>query len=85
MGARWADAPRASPRVPDRVVRNGGGRRVGQTLGMVGVILILIALVIVLPVVFILTGGVIAVILGHSFRKEGEYRNEDSELIELNV
>jgi len=58
---------------------------VGQTHGMVGVILVLIALLIALPVAFILTGGVIAVILGHSLRKEGEYRNEDSELIDLNI
>jgi hypothetical protein len=62
-----------------------GRAPVGQTQDMFGVIVILIALVLVLPVVFILTGGVVAVILGHSLRKEGEYRHEDSELIDLNV
>jgi hypothetical protein len=71
--------------LPDEVQNPAATDGVGQTQGMVGVILILIALVIVLPVVFIVTGGVIAVILGHSLRKEGEYRNEGSELTELNI
>ena len=52
---------------------------------MIGVIIILVALVVALPVAFILTGGVIAVILGHSLRMEGEYLNEGSELIDLNA
>lgn len=47
--------------------------------------LIIIALVIVIPVAVIITGGVISVLLGHSLRMEGEYRNEDSELLDLNV
>ena len=34
---------------------------------------------------FIITGGVLSVVLGHSLRKEGEYRHEGSELIETNV
>jgi hypothetical protein len=50
-----------------------------------GPILIILALVILIPVGVIITGGVIAVILGHSLRQEGEYRNEDSELLDLNV
>jgi hypothetical protein len=52
---------------------------------MIGPLLIVVALVVVLPVVFIITGGVIAVLLGHSLTKEGEYLNEGSELIDLNV
>lgn len=52
---------------------------------MFGVVLILLALIVVLPVVFIVTGAVISVVLGHSLRMEGEYRNEGSELIDLNV
>jgi hypothetical protein len=52
---------------------------------MLGPLLIILALVVVIPVGVIITGGVISVILGHSLRMEGEYRNEDSELLELNV
>jgi hypothetical protein len=52
---------------------------------MIGPLLIIVALVVVLPVVFIITGGVLAVILGQSLTKEGEYLNEGSELIDLNV
>jgi hypothetical protein len=52
---------------------------------MLGPVLIIIALVIAIPVGVIISGGVLAVILGHSMRMEGEYRNEDSELLELNA
>ena len=57
----------------------------GQTDPMIGPLLIIVALVVVLPVAFIITGGVLAVLLGHSLTKEGEYLNEGSELIDLNV
>jgi hypothetical protein len=57
----------------------------GQTDPMIGPLLILVALLVVLPVAFIITGGVLAVILGQSLSKEGEYLNEGSELIDLNV
>lgn len=56
----------------------------GQTVEM-GPLLIVITLLVVIPVAVIITGAVIAVLLGHSLRKEGEYRNEGSELTELNV
>jgi hypothetical protein len=56
-----------------------------QTATMLGPLLIVVALVIAIPVAVIITGGVISVILGHSLRMEGEYRNEDSELLDLNV
>jgi hypothetical protein len=52
---------------------------------MFGAILMLVALLVVLPVAFIVTGGLLSVILGHSLRMEGEYRNEDSEYLPLNV
>ena len=52
---------------------------------MIGPLLIIVTLVVVLPVVFIITGGVLAVIMGQSLSKEGEYLNEGSELIDLNV
>ena len=57
----------------------------GQTDPMIGPLLIIVGLVVVLPVAFIITGGVLAVILGQSLSKEGEYLNEGSELIDLNV
>jgi hypothetical protein len=57
----------------------------GQTEPMIGPLLIIVGLVVVLPVAFIITGGVLAVILGQSLSKEGEYLNEGSELIDLNV
>lgn len=57
----------------------------GQTDPMIGPLLIVVTLVVVLPVAFIITGGVLAVILGQSLSKEGEYLNEGSELIDLNV
>ena len=57
----------------------------GQTDRMIGPLLIIVGLVVVLPVAFIITGGVLAVILGQSLSKEGEYLNEGSELIDLNV
>jgi hypothetical protein len=60
------------------------GTGFGQTVHM-GPLLIVIALVIAIPVAVIITGGVVSVILGHSLRMEGEYRNEDSELLDLNV
>jgi len=58
---------------------------VGQTEPMIGPLLIIVTLVVALPVAFIITGGVISVILGQSLYKEGEYLNEGSELIDLNV
>lgn len=58
---------------------------IGQTASMLGPILIVITLVIAIPVGVIISGGVATVILGHSLRMEGEYCNEGSELIDLNV
>jgi hypothetical protein len=65
------------------MVRTWAG--LGQTDAMIGPLLIVVALVVVLPVGFIIFGGVLAVILGQSLSKEGEYLNEGSELIDLNV
>lgn len=58
---------------------------VRQTRAVLGALIILVALLVVLPVSFIVTGGVLSVILGHSLRKEAEYRHEGSELLETNV
>ena len=51
---------------------------------MIGPLLIVVTLLLVLPVAFIITGGVLSVVLGQSLSKEGEYLNEGSELIDLN-
>ncbi len=56
----------------------------GQTEAMLGPLIIVVVLVVALPVGFIITGGVLSVVLGQSLTKEGEYLNEGSELIELN-
>ena len=56
-----------------------------QTHCVLGAIIIIVALLVVLPVSFIITGGVLSVVLGHSLRKEGEYRHEGSELLETNI
>ena len=56
-----------------------------QTQSVLGALIILVTLFVVLPVGFIITGGVLSAVLGHSLRKEGEYRHEGSELIETNV
>lgn len=52
---------------------------------MIGGIVIAVVLLLVLPVAFIITGGILSVILGQSLSKEGEYLNEGSELIQTNV
>lgn len=62
-----------------------GGSRLGQTVTMLGPLLIIIGLLVVLPISFFVIGTVLSVLLGHSLRMEGEYMNEGSELIELNA
>ena len=52
---------------------------------MLGPILIVVALLVVLPISFFAIGTVLSVLLGHTLRKEAEYMNEGSELIELNT
>ena len=58
---------------------------VRQTHLMLGPIIIIAVLLVVLPLSFFLIGTILSVVLGHSLRKEGEYMNEGSELIELNT
>ena len=56
-----------------------------QTVQMLGPLLIVVGLLVVLPISFFVIGTIISVVLGHTLRKEGEYMNEGSELIELNA
>lgn len=51
---------------------------------MAGAVLMVIALVIVLPVLTIASGGVLAGLIGASLKRNGEKTHEGSELIELN-
>ncbi len=52
---------------------------------MIGGLIIAVVLLAILPVVFIITGGVIAVILGQTLSKDVGYLHEGSELVELNT
>mgnify|MGYP000055228916 CR=1 FL=1 len=52
---------------------------------MAGPVLIVIALVLVLPISVLLSGAVLAGLLGWSIESEGDAEHEGSELLELNV
>jgi len=52
---------------------------------MIGAIAMVIILVIVLPVLMLLTGAVLAALIGSSLKVEGERSHEGSELIDLNT
>jgi hypothetical protein len=52
---------------------------------MLGAILIAVIIIIAIPVAVMMTGAVVAAILGWSLRDNGEAVNEGSELIDLNV
>lgn len=51
---------------------------------MVGVILIVLALVVVVPVGVLVSGGVVAAIIGHFLKGDAELSHAGSELIDLN-
>ena len=51
---------------------------------MAGAIVVIIAIVVVFPVAYMLTGGAIAAALGWLLRDNGEATHEGSELVELN-
>lgn len=52
---------------------------------MAGPVLIVIALVLVLPISVLLSGAVLAGLLGWSIKSEVDAEHEGSELLELNV
>ena len=51
---------------------------------MVGVILVVIALIVVIPVGVLMTGGVVAGVIGHVLRTDSDSNHEGSELLDLN-
>ena len=52
---------------------------------MIGPVIIVLVLLVAIPVSVILTGAVVAAILGWALKDNGEAVNEGSELIDLNV
>ena len=52
---------------------------------MLGAIIIAVVIVIAIPVAVMMTGAVVAGILGWALKDNGEAVNEGSELIDLNV
>jgi hypothetical protein len=52
---------------------------------MPGAVIITIVLLVVIPVSVILTGAVVAGILGWSLKENGDATHEGSELIDLNI
>ena len=52
---------------------------------MSGAVIITIVLIVVIPVAVIITGAVVAGILGWALKDNGEATHEGSELIDLNV
>ena len=56
----------------------------GQTVAMLGAIIIVIALLVVIPVGVMVSGGAIAGIISFFVQKEADVRHEGSELIDLN-
>ena len=51
---------------------------------LLGPIIIAVIIVLVLPVLFLVTGAIIAAITGHFLTEHGKVSHEGSELIELN-
>ncbi len=52
---------------------------------MAGAIAVVIALILVIPVAVIISGGILAAVMGTLLKIDAEKRNEGSELIDLNV
>ena len=51
---------------------------------MIGAIALVVVLVVVIPVTVMMSGSIVAAILGTVLKDDGEARNEGSELLELN-
>ena len=51
---------------------------------MLGAVIIVLVIVVVLPVTYLITGGVVAAIVGWALKANGEDTHPNSELTELN-
>jgi hypothetical protein len=56
----------------------------GRHRVVAGVVIIVFVLVVVLPIVFILSGLLVAIVLGAALKQNGEATHAGSELIDLN-
>ena len=52
---------------------------------MAGAVIIVVVLVVLIPVAVIMTGAIVAGILGWALKESGDATHEGSELIDLNV
>jgi hypothetical protein len=59
-------------------------RTAGRMVAMIGPILVVIALLVVIPVGVIMSGGVLAGVIAHFLRVDVDTTHEGSELINLN-
>lgn len=59
-------------------------RRRGRLIGVLGAIILVVVLVFVLPVSFLMSGGLASALIGHFLKDDAEQRHAGSELIELN-
>lgn len=51
---------------------------------MLGAVIIVLLVVVILPVTFLVTGGVLSAVVGWALKKNGEETHPNSELTELN-
>jgi hypothetical protein len=51
---------------------------------MAGAVAIVVVLVVVIPVLVLLSGGILAAILGETLTRDADHRHAGSELVELN-
>lgn len=50
---------------------------------MIGALVLAFVIVVMLPVAFLMTGGVLSAVMGWMLKSDGEHRFEGSELLEL--
>jgi len=50
---------------------------------MLGAIILTVIIIVAIPVSVMMTGGIVAAILGWSLKEDGEQRHEGSELIDI--
>lgn len=63
----------------------GRGRRIrGRLTAVFGAIILVVVLVFVLPVSFLMSGGLASALIGYFLKDDAEQRHAGSELIELN-